>query len=66
MQRRSWSATITPHSDPSPSPDDVQVTRMIVEAGTLLNIDVLDHIIVTRGRAAFVSASKNEAIRHSK
>ena len=33
--------------------DDVQVTRMIVEAGSLLNIDVLDHIIVTRQR--FVS-----------
>ena len=42
-----------PSQDPSPSPDDVQVTRMIVEAGTLLNIDVLDHIIVTRQR--FVS-----------
>jgi len=42
-----------PSQDPSPSPDDVQVTRMIVEAGSLLNIDVLDHIIVTRQR--FVS-----------
>jgi DNA repair protein RadC len=31
----------------------VQVTRQIVEAGSLLNIDVLDHLIV--GRQRFVS-----------
>ena len=42
-----------PSGDPSPSPDDVQVTRMIVEAGSLLNIDVLDHVII--GRQRFVS-----------
>ena len=42
-----------PSGDPSPSPDDVQVTRMIVEAGSLLNIDVLDHLII--GRQRFVS-----------
>ena len=35
-----------PSSDPSPSPDDVAVTRAIVQAGKLLDIDVLDHIIV--------------------
>ena len=42
-----------PSGDPSPSPEDVQVTRMIVEAGTLLGIDVLDHVII--GRQRFVS-----------
>ena len=42
-----------PSGDPTPSPDDVQVTRMIVEAGTLLHIDVLDHLII--GRQRFVS-----------
>jgi len=42
-----------PSSDPTPSPDDVAVTRGIVEAGKLLDISVLDHIIVTRDR--FVS-----------
>ena len=42
-----------PSSDPTPSPDDVQVTRMIVEAGALLGIDVLDHVII--GRQRFVS-----------
>lgn len=42
-----------PSGDPTPSPDDVQVTRQIVEAGSLLNIDVLDHLII--GRQRFVS-----------
>jgi DNA repair protein RadC len=42
-----------PSHDPTPSPEDVQVTRQIVEAGSLLNIDVLDHLII--GRQRFVS-----------
>ncbi|MCA9797825.1 MAG: hypothetical protein KC910_38725, partial [Candidatus Eremiobacteraeota bacterium] len=42
-----------PSGDPSPSPEDVQVTRLLVEAGSLLNIDVLDHLII--GRQRFVS-----------
>jgi hypothetical protein len=36
-----------------PSPDDVAVTRAIVQAGKLLDVDVLDHLILTRSR--FVS-----------
>jgi len=39
-----------PTGDPSPSPEDVGVTRSIVEAGRLLNIDVLDHLTIGRGR----------------
>ena len=42
-----------PSGDPSPSPEDVQVTRLLVEAGSLLNIDVLDHLII--GRQRYVS-----------
>ena len=42
-----------PSGDPTPSPEDVRVTEMIVEAGRLLDIDVLDHIIIGRNR--FVS-----------
>lgn len=33
--------------------EDVRVTEMIVEAGALLDIDVLDHLIIGRNR--FVS-----------
>jgi DNA repair protein RadC len=35
-----------PSGDPSPSPDDVAVTRAIVQAGKLLDIDLLDHLII--------------------
>ena len=42
-----------PSGDVSPSPEDVAVTRQIVEAGKLLDIEVLDHIILGRnGRFA--------------
>jgi DNA repair protein RadC len=39
-----------PSGDPSPSPEDVAVTRALVEAGRLLDIEVLDHVIVCRDR----------------
>ncbi|MBN1138881.1 MAG: DNA repair protein RadC [Anaerolineae bacterium] len=35
-----------PSGDPTPSPEDVAVTRQIVEAGKLLDIEVLDHLII--------------------
>jgi DNA repair protein RadC len=37
-----------PSGDPTPSPDDVDITRQLVEAGRLLGIDVLDHIVIAR------------------
>jgi DNA repair protein RadC len=42
-----------PSGDPSPSPDDVAVTRVIVQAGKLLDIEVLDHLVI--GQTQFVS-----------
>jgi DNA repair protein RadC len=38
-----------PSGDPTPSPDDVAVTRAIVQAGKLLDVDVLDHMIIGQG-----------------
>lgn len=38
-----------PSGNPTPSPEDVSVTREIVDAGNLLDIDVLDHIIIGKG-----------------
>lgn len=35
-----------PTGDPTPSPDDVAMTRAVVQAGKLLDITLLDHIIV--------------------
>jgi DNA repair protein RadC len=37
-----------PSGDPSPSPEDVAITRKVVEAGQLLDIEVLDHVVVGR------------------
>ena len=41
--------------DPTPSPQDVALTRRAAEAGNLLGIKVLDHIVVARGAGGFVS-----------
>ena len=42
-----------PSGDPTPSPDDIDLTRQLIEAGKLLDIDVLDHIVI--GGQGFVS-----------
>ena len=38
-----------PSGDPSPSGEDRSVTRRLAEAGQLLGIEVLDHVVVARG-----------------
>lgn len=38
-----------PSGDATPSPEDVLVTREIVQAGKLLDVDVLDHLIIGHG-----------------
>jgi DNA repair protein RadC len=35
-----------PSGDPSPSPDDVELTRRLAAAGTLMGVDIVDHIIL--------------------
>ena|SRR5213594_251957 len=35
-----------PSGDPSPSPDDVELTRRLTAAGVVMGIDVVDHIIL--------------------
>ena len=35
-----------PSGDPAPSPEDVNVTRQLVKAGKLLDIELLDHLII--------------------
>jgi len=42
-----------PSGDPTPSRDDVEVTGQLIEAGRLLEIELLDHIVIGAGR--FVS-----------
>lgn len=35
-----------PSGDPTPSEDDIKITKRLVEAGGIIGIDVLDHIII--------------------
>ena len=35
-----------PSGDPTPSQEDIRVTKQMVEAGALLDIEVLDHIVL--------------------
>ncbi len=47
-----------PSGDPTPSPEDVRVTERIVEAGRLLDVDVLDHLII--GKQRYVSLKERK------
>jgi DNA repair protein RadC len=55
--RRNSAAILVAHnhssSDPTPSPEDVLVTREIIAAGQLLDIETIDHLVIAQGR--FVS-----------
>lgn len=49
---RSAASVILAHNHPSddlePSEEDLKITRRLVEAGRIMGIEVLDHIIITR------------------
>ena len=38
-----------PSGDPVPSPEDIALTRKLIDAGLLLDIPVLDHIVLGYG-----------------
>lgn len=54
--QRSASAVILVHNhpsgDPTPSPEDLTVTKRMIRAGQLLGIEILDHIVMGDGRYA--------------
>jgi len=52
-----------PSGDPTPSEDDIDLTRRLSQAGTLLSIRVLDHIVVARG--GYVSLRERGVLRDS-
>lgn len=49
-----------PSGDPTPSAEDLRVTRQLAEVGRLLDIEVLDHVIV--GVEGFVSLRRRGLI----
>jgi DNA repair protein RadC len=52
--RRNSAALIVAHNhpsgDPSPSPEDVLVTHALADAGKLLDIELLDHLVIGQGK----------------
>lgn len=50
-----------PSGDPSPSAEDVRLTRQLVEAGRILGIRVLDHIVLGSGECQAPHVSLREA-----
>lgn len=52
--RRQAAAVVVAHNhpsgDPSPSAEDLRITAELVEAGRLLDIEVLDHLVIGHGR----------------
>jgi DNA repair protein RadC len=39
-----------PSGDPAPSAEDLRITRELAEAGRLLDIELLDHLVIGHGR----------------
>jgi DNA repair protein RadC len=52
--RRQSAAVVVVHNhpsgDPSPSAEDLRITREMAEAGRLLDIELLDHLVIGHGR----------------
>ena len=63
--RKSAAAVIFVHNhpsgDPSPSKEDIDTTKRLVEAGNVLGIRVLDHIII--GNNCYISFSEKGLLR---
>ncbi len=39
-----------PSGDPTPSMEDIEITKKLAETGKIMGIDVLDHVIIGDGR----------------
>jgi len=50
-----------PSGDNEPSEDDILITKRISEAGKLMGVEVLDHVIITKGKSPF-SFKENKLI----
>lgn len=48
-----------PSGNPEPSPEDLQITKQLIEAGKLIDIKILDHVIVGSKDEGFWSWVEN-------
>jgi len=46
-----------PSGDPSPSRDDLDITKRLIETGKIIGIQVLDHVVISDGN--YVSIMEN-------
>ena len=51
-----------PSGDPTPSDDDITVTKEIIKAGKLLGIEVLDHVIIGSNKKYFSMHDKRTLV----
>ena len=49
-----------PSGDPKPSEDDIKITKQIIEASKIINIEILDHIII--GKNEYLSLKDRKLI----
>lgn len=47
-----------PGGDPTPSPEDIEVTKNFVKNGQMIGVDVIDHIVVGRGVSVSMLSKK--------
>jgi len=47
-----------PSGDPEPSEADIVVTKRMVEAGKIMGVEVLDHVIITKNKAVSFKEKK--------
>jgi DNA repair protein RadC len=47
-----------PSGDPTPSSEDVAITKTLVDAGKLLDIEVVDHIVIGQGKYVSMRVKK--------
>ena len=50
-----------PSGDNEPSEDDITVTKRIIEAGKIMGVEVLDHVIIAKGKSPY-SFKENKLI----
>ena len=53
-----------PSGDPEPSTEDIEITGVLMEAGRILGVDVLDHLII--GQGSYVSLRSRNLPQHSR
>ena len=52
-----------PTGDPTPSPEDMSITRNIVDAGNLLGIELVDHVVIAGKK--FLSMAEQGMLKKS-